>query len=397
MPAAKPHPLLRVFPGTGFISSYAGTEYLLRELKSQGIGVEILMRPPEEERARYLAKGLEFRFGRNWTGSVPPLLKRFARAWERASVLAGMLGAPAVLITESAHLREASLAKKIRGNRLLLVHYSQELMLRDELPESGDALFYEQLSRFADITIDVESNRAAARKVKMHLAELPLVLPNTLPLRGLPARGNRGALGALAGAQLPEGKVIVLYTGILAQNKPFSRIAEAFSKIQSQAFLVAFCGGDPSYHVEAVESARKLLEPGTWAIQGLVPRAEILSCSWEADIGVVDYSPSLETTTNQRFCAPTKLYEYMAAGLAIAGSDNPSLVDVVEKEKIGYCAKGGSGSDLGEALLKILSDQTPLAEIKRRSRQLFEHQYCYEKACAPIVAQIAQRIRSGQP
>jgi glycosyltransferase involved in cell wall biosynthesis len=195
----------------------------------------------------------------------------------------------------------------------------------------------------------------------------------------------------LAGVTLPDNRVVVFFAGVLAPNKPFRRIVEAFARVQDKGFLLAFCGGGAEQLREAIACARHLLPAGTWAVSAAVPRADILASSWEADIGIVDYSPSLEATTNQLHCAPTKLYEYMAAGLAIVGSDNPSLRKVVVQERVGECAAGGSSSDLGEALRRVVAG--PLAEMKQRSERLFAGKYSYEKLCAPVVASLARRIQ----
>ena len=109
---------------------------------------------------------------------------------------------------------------------------------------------------------------------------------------------------------------------------------------------------------------------------------------------MVDYAYSSEPTSNQKHCAPTKLYEYLACGLAVLGSDNDSLRDVVEREGVGRCARGEEPRDLGRALDELLSGD--LAEMKARARRRFAETYSYERCCRAEVAAIARDLLGAE-
>jgi glycosyltransferase involved in cell wall biosynthesis len=186
--------------------------------------------------------------------------------------------------------------------------------------------------------------------------------------------------------------------GGIGKEKPLERIIDAVSKCRSQVFFLAFCNG-PAESIETLRHyAESRLLPGTFAILGPRRRDELLAAAWEADIGVIDYSPSVENTYNQRFCAPTKLYEFMALGLAILGSDNDSLRQIVDAERIGSCAQGGHTNDLALALESIVANRDEMQTMGSRAAVAFQRFHCYEELCLPVVRQISNLFeRQTQP
>ena len=97
---------------------------------------------------------------------------------------------------------------------------------------------------------------------------------------------------------------------------------------------------------------------------------------------------------NQKYCAPTKLYEFMACGLAVLGSDNESLRGIIEREGIGLCARGDAPKDLARALEEML--RGGVADMKNRAGAVFAERYSYETACEDEVRRIADEMRRGR-
>ena len=127
-----------------------------------------------------------------------------------------------------------------------------------------------------------------------------------------------------------------------------------------------------------------------------VSREQLRASLSEADIGAIDYSFSVERTANQKHCAPTKLYEFMACGLAILGSNNDSLRNVIEREGIGCCAAGDAPRDLAEALNRLLD--SGVEQMKRKARAVFAEKYSFEVACESEIRKIAAELRKlGRP
>jgi glycosyltransferase involved in cell wall biosynthesis len=311
----------------------------------------------------------------------------------RIFVFMRMLFARRVLITETAYLKEAARAKRIRGGRMVLAQFCQELFLPEEYPQDRWPATQKRFARAPDIVIDVDPFRARIRAEYYRLAAIPHVLRNTFPLAQVPAPAPRGKLWALAQVSPPPAGVPVLvHAGGVGREKPFERVIDAVAEGGHPVFLLAFCTASDAEIRRLREYAAGKLKPGSFRLGPTVAREELRASLWEADIGVVDYTFSVEPTANQRHCAPTKLYEFMASGLAILGSNNDSLRDVIEREGIGCCAKGDSPRDLSRALGELLGrDGT---QMKARAKTVFAEKYSYETACEAEVRKIAEELLS---
>jgi glycosyltransferase involved in cell wall biosynthesis len=379
-----------IVSGVCFLRAYSGTLHMARALRDSGHTVRVLVSATEAEAVEYAALDI----------SVYCLLRRerlgFFRKWQtirhRLKVFFEILRSQQVIITENDYLLEASIAKKIRRNSLKLGQYCQELHLYDEYPTIPRIRIYNRLARVPDLVIDVEPNRARARMIRLGLPEMPLILRNTLPMSSIPRRSTRGGLAILAGRSLPEGRNILLHMGGVGKEKPLERVIDAIAVCNASVFFLAFCNAPEAQIAELNRYASRSLSPDAYAITGPRKRDELLASAWEADVGIVDYSPSVENTSNQRYCAPTKLYEFMALGLAVVGSDNDSLREIIEAENFGKCADEGSELALGSALNFVLKDPFRLQQMKDKAAKAFIKRHCYEALCIPSILNISTTL-----
>ena len=387
---------LLAVPGIDFDRSYAGTQYLLEELCA-AFDVTACIFTEKKTQDWYRRLPIPCRIwpfqGSFWNAGRLRLMSKMFRLY----VLARMLASRYVLITESAYLREAALAKKLRGRRMVLVQFCQELFLFEEWPAAWTwSATQKKWGHVPDIVIDVDPFRARIRKEYYRLKKLPHVLRNTLPHRQLPPRAPSGRLWELAETfPPPAGAPILVYTGGIFEDKPFNRIVDAVAGLKRNVFLLAFCTGPDALIQHYRNYAATQLAPGSFCLHRAISREQLRASLWEADVGIVDYSYAAIPTQNQRYCAPTKLYEYMACGLAILGSNNDSLRDVIEREGIGLCARGDAPADLTCALGEMLRQDLPA--MKARAREAFATRYSYETACVDEVRQIAEEMRRLDP
>lgn len=379
-------PKLIVVIGIDFDRSYAGTQYLLDHLRDT---FEIVLCAFTDARSRrwYRARsfsGYVFPFRDSvWNGGPLRIMSKIFRAF----VFGRMLFARHVLITETAYLREAAWAKKIKGRQMVLTQFCQELYFTEEYPRGRWPATQKRHARAPDVVIDVDPFRAAIRAEYYGLPRIPHVLRNTFPLAQLPPRAAPGTLWKLAGiAPPPAGSTVVVHAGGVGREKPFDRIIDAVAMLKSPPFLLAFCTATEETIQRFRVLAAEKLGPGRFHLGPTVAREELRASLWEADVGVVDYTYAVEPTVNQKYCAPTKLYEFMACGLAVWGSNNDSLRDVIEREGLGRCAAGDDPRDLAAALDALLASD--LAAKKERARTAFAEKYSYEKVCAGTVRHI---------
>lgn len=380
--------------GAGFLQAYAGTLHLAVALRSLGHEVRMMVRCNPEQAGQYAE--LELPVECLVVGEGGPLRLRLQMLKARLCVTAALFTRSPVILTENTFLIEAALAKLVRRSSIYLVHFCQELQLATDFPDLPRIRLLDRCARVPDLTIDVEPNRARVRMERLGLRALPMVLVNTLHRSSLPPRAPAGGLAAMAGRQLPGDRPLVLHMGGIGREKPLERVVDAVRACRHPVFLLAFCTGSADQIETLGRYAAARLPADSFAILGPRRRDELLASAWEADVGVIDYSVTVQDTHNQRYCAPTKLYEFMAAGLAVVGSDNASLRDVIENEHIGFCARGHAAEDLGAALERTIADPGQLARMKERAAVAFTLRHCYEVACAPTVQRLSHLLQAAR-
>jgi glycosyltransferase involved in cell wall biosynthesis len=388
-------PPILIVAGAGFLRAYSGTLNLARALRDAGRKVEVRVVCSADEVATYQHLDVPVR-PEVWETRIRSL-RRLRALWGRCTFFLAMCRAPVVLLTEDRFLVEAALAKRLRGRRLTLVHYCQELALAEEYPDFPRIRLLNRLAAIPDITVDVEPNRARARQERLRLRQPPLVLRNTLPLGGLPVRSPPGTLRELAGVAFPAGVPILIHMGGIGREKPLRRVIDAVACCGERVFFLAFCDG-PAAEIEQLKAyAEERLVPGMFRIRGACERSCLLAAAWEADAGIVDYSSSVDPSTNQRFCAPSKFYEFMALGLAVVASENDALREIIVGEGIGASARDGSIQALGQAIREVLGDRDELLRMRERARAAFSVRHCYEQTCFPVVRELLERIAARSP
>lgn len=72
---------------------------------------------------------------------------------------------------------------------------------------------------------------------------------------------------------------------------------------------------------------------------------------------------------------PTKVYEYMAAGLPVIASDYPFLRKAAEEDGFGICVAPDRPEEIAGAIKEILSSPERAAEMGRRGRQAVMEKY----------------------
>jgi len=380
-----------VIPGMGYLRTYAGTQYLIEELVDNHVAVEVLLRCGVSQAEEY--RKFPYRITL-WVEdeSAGLFKKRLSGIGFRMFMIFKAMLKKNILITESVWLRELALVKRIKP-AIRAIQYCQELQLTTDYPDHKYARIYKRYARVPDIVIDVDPYRAMMREARAALPQTPFVLINTLPVKNILDKAPSGTLARLAGVTFPEGIPILLHAGGIGKEKPLERVIDAISLCREDVFFLAFCNGAEDDILRLVEYAKKKLVSGRFCIRRAVQRDLLMPSMSEADIGVVDYTYSVEPTLNQKYCAPTKLFEFMAYGLAVLGSNNESLREIVEGRGIGKCAKEDSIEALAEALSAILKDHGRIKNMKACGLDLFINEYSYEKKCAPVVKALVGAMR----
>lgn len=127
---------------------------------------------------------------------------------------------------------------------------------------------------------------------------------------------------------IPEEKKIVLYQGGLVRGRGIEQLLKAFSEYDDGKHVVVLMGYgelEPLIH-EYADSH------GNIYFQAAVAPTVVLQYTASADIGISYIDNS---SLNDRWCLPNKLFEYIMAGLPVIVNNAPEMQRVVYENKIG--------------------------------------------------------------
>jgi glycosyltransferase involved in cell wall biosynthesis len=358
------------------LRAYSGVKYLCDALHQRGVDLELWAYIPRAMLSEISNWWFPVRsFLDTWYGAIPKF-----RAWASKLRLLylGLTTNAAILFTDLAFVKQIALIKKLRSKKVL-IHYCTEFVTGEEAPQFRRLLrFYEQFADIPDLIIEVEPTRARLRKEWYHLSKDPLVIPNTIPKLEVPPQSAGGGLAKLAKVRFPEGVPILLYSGGVYFHREFDVIIDALAGMTRKVFFLAFCYGDQKAIADLRRKCNERLGPDGAKICDSVARQELLTCIHEADAGIVYYPP--HENIGSLYCAPTKMFEYIAVGLPVVSAPNPGLVKLIDEGGLGICAKDDTAASLREALESLLFNEGRLASVRKRQRERFESELCYELA-----------------
>ena len=161
------------------------------------------------------------------------------------------------------------------------------------------------------------------------LAHADLVLPVSSPLAAYAQERGAQRVEVTPNAVAPErfshlpprdpsAPPVAVFSGALRPWHGIETIAQAWALLGGDAPRLRVIGDGPARDIVAAAGAEML---------GAVPHEQVPRLLGEADIGLAPYSPDAPG-----YFSPLKLFEYLAAGLAIVAADIPGVRDVTGSE-----------------------------------------------------------------
>jgi glycosyltransferase involved in cell wall biosynthesis len=209
--------------------------------------------------------------------------------------------------------------------------------------------------------------------------ERPTVLLNSPPRSfAVPADDGVSPLRAMLGDSCPDGP-IVLYQGGFAPNRGLAELVLA-SGMLDRGKLVLMGWGLLEAELQGMIDENDLHERAV--IVAPVAQSEVVAHAGGADVGVIPYQP---IGLNNRYTTPNKLFDYMAAGIAIAGTRLPELERFVEGHSLGALFDSAEPEPIAAALNGLLADPVELGACQARSRQAGKV-YSWEREAGKLLA-----------
>ena len=172
---------------------------------------------------------------------------------------------------------------------------------------------------------------------------------------------------------LPKNSKIVLYQGAMALDRGLNYLIDAVKYFPDDTYLVMMGNGADLLKLKELVTANKLEEMVKFI--PAVSLEELPFYTASADIGVVQL---LNTSLNNFYSLPNKLFEYMGVGLPIAAVNFPNLRKVVNGDKVGILFKGDDPKDIARAINEVLSNNYTKEEMSRNALKASKEKYNWE-------------------
>lgn len=204
------------------------------------------------------------------------------------------------------------------------------------------------------------SGRIADHLADAHGIPRPTLLPNVPPPEAVPRTETLRRHAGLG----PEA-VIVLHQGQMRADRGCHVLVEAVARVP-EAHLV-FLGGGPEQPALAARAEALGLADRVRFVPSVPPDA-LLAVTAGADVGVTLLE---DTCLNHRYALPNKLFEYLAAGVPVLGSDLPEVRDVVTGHDVGLVADAADPAAVAEALGRMVRDAAARARWAANAPAVF--------------------------
>ena len=238
----------------------------------------------------------------------------------------------------------------------------------------------EEAARFRSL----ERREDAERVEHETLAGADLVLPVSSPLAEYAsARGARrvevmpNAVDLDRFADLPrrsDDAVVAVFSGALRPWHGMETIAEAWRLLSDAAPRLLVVGDGPG---------RQLMEEIGAEVTGAVPHDDVPGLLATCHIGLAPYSAEAPS-----YFSPLKLFEYLAAGLAVVAADIPGIRDIVGEDGAALIPPGDA-TLLAHAVAALAESERERARLSRNARALAE-EHTWDRRAQRILASVAE-------
>lgn len=192
-----------------------------------------------------------------------------------------------------------------------------------------------------------EYNRACITKVWWDLKELPYVLPNK-PYNFEKINKNSEIKDEKAKRTINElkGKKIILYQGILNEERPINVFMDAIESMGDEYAFVVMSGDEEYFN--------KYRKDNCYFIPYIAPPGH-LEITSNAYIGVLTYTPAKNefSPLNAIYCAPNKIFEYGMFGIPMIGNNIPGLKYTFSEYNCGVCFEDYTMENIKSAIHKV--------------------------------------------
>jgi glycosyltransferase involved in cell wall biosynthesis len=170
------------------------------------------------------------------------------------------------------------------------------------------------------------------------------------------------------GYGIKKSEKIIIYSGSFVKWKGVEFLVESYSKFlnkskNSKLFLI----GGSKEDIKRIKQLIKDLHVDKERIilTGFMSQKNLIKFLKMADIGVI---PNIKTAVGNLYTCPLKAYEYMAAGLAIAAPNTPSMKETLGKDNAVFF-ESENKKDLANKLNNLLKDRKKMNQMQEYNQR----------------------------
>jgi glycosyltransferase involved in cell wall biosynthesis len=162
---------------------------------------------------------------------------------------------------------------------------------------------------------------------------------------------------------LPLYRKILLFQGGLSKGRHLETLVHAMKYINNQCIDLVILG-DGQVRKALERLALSLGIKHRVYFHPVVPQHQLLEYTQSADVGVIPYQA---TCLNNLYCTPNKLFEFIAAGIPILGSNLPEINHIVLKHPIGLTGNMNSPDEFAHLIERVFSNDEQLETWKKNT------------------------------
>jgi len=200
---------------------------------------------------------------------------------------------------------------------------------------------------------------------------------------------------------LQSGDIVVCFVGTFSYWHGVAVLQETIQslldKVQPAGGPLKFLlVGDGPLAPEMRNALERYSDLGLVRFTGAIPHGSVCAYLDAADILVSPHVPMPGGTPF--FGSPTKLFEYMAMGKAIAASALDQIADVLEHGRTALLVRPGDPNGLEEAIQRLAADPQLRTELGRNSRETALTRHTWRQNARRVLAYYADTGRgSNEP
>lgn len=154
--------------------------------------------------------------------------------------------------------------------------------------------------------------------------------------------------------EVAPARIRLVHHAAIHPGRSLEEIIETVALCDERYELHFMLVGDRGGYLERLKSFAAKRAPGRVFFDDPAPPAEIVRRIAAYEIGIHHLPP---TSFNNAAALPNKLFDFIAAGLAVCIGPSPSMAEVVHKHSCGVVAAGFDPRDFADALNRLSVDE----------------------------------------